>query len=330
MTRSNAPASAALLLLASCSIVDGDEDGGEPPADPPPCDLGQCPGPDQPFAFDTIGRIGVGTRAFLRYAIDPSLGDFTIVSDDPDVVAVEEVGDTIHIAGRGPGHATLHARSADGSLDLDQVTIRVVEVAAVQFYVRTPIIEPEPVDRVAGLDGSTDSLRVLYLAANGDALLGRSDFSASGSVQVREPEAVEGRLSEVFAPSQRVGLLFVEPGDGEVSADLGDGRSFSIPIAVVQQVPAIEVVTMVLRGDELVASDEVSVGNPMGADVVARRRDGTFILGVTAEWEVDPPVEYLVGPGPSTEIVFTLALPGDRDVTARIGSLSATHRISTP
>ena len=318
----------AVALLASCSFMDGPNDGDGPPLDPPTCDAPCEPGPE-PFEFEPgATRLAAGSTYSLDYGTFASTDEFRIVSDDPRVVAVEGVTDTIQLAALVPGNATLSAETADGSLILDQVTIRVVEVSQVEFRLRTPPIEPEPLDRVAGLVGSTDSLRAYYRDSYGQLLAGRARLSASGSVELRDPETVESRLSEIFYDGERVAVGFVAAGPGTLSATFGD-RSFPLPVDVVRAVRAIEITTLVMGGDGVVESDEVAKDHPIGADVVARRGDGTFVLGVQADWVVEPAsIDYWTDADSVTEVVFVGGQARTYRVTATHGSLSASRSIT--
>jgi hypothetical protein len=320
----------AIALLASCSFLDGPNNGDGPPLDPPTCE-GPCdPGALDSFDFETGSpRLAAGASFSLGYGTFASTDEFRIISDDPSVVAVEGVtGDTIELAALTPGSATLSAETPDGSFVLDQVTIRVVEVSQVEYRLRTPPIEPEPLGRVAGLVGSADSLRAYYRDSNGELLAGRARLSASGTVELRDPDTVESRLSEIFYDGERVAVGFAAVGPGTLSATFGE-RSFPLPIDVVRTVRAIEMTTLVMGGDGVIESDEVAKDHPIGADVIARRPDGTFVLGVQAEWTVDPAsVDYWTDPDSATEVVFTGGQARTYRVTATHGSLSSTRSIT--
>lgn len=318
----------AVALLASCSFMGGPNDGDAPPLDPPTCDAPCEPGPDS-FEFESgAHRLAAGTTFSLGYATFASTDEFRIVSDDPSVVAVEGVTDTIELAALAPGSATLSAETPDGAFILDQATIRVVEVSQVEFRQRTPPIEPEPLSRAAGLLGSADSLRVVTRDSNGQPLAGRAVFSASGAVELRDPATVESRLSEIFYDGERVAVGFVAAGPGTLSATFGE-RSFPLPIEVVRAVRAIEITTLVMGGDGVVESEEVAKDHPIGADVIARRRDGTFVLGVQADWVVEPAsIDYWTEPDSATEVVFAGGQARTYRVTATHGELSATRSIT--
>lgn len=314
---------AAVALLASCTFLGGPTDDERAPGDPP--SSGDPSDPDAGDSFDFepgTPRLAAGTTASVGFSTVRSPDRLRIVSDDPTVLAVDGVTDAVQVAALAPGTATLSAESADGSAVLDEITVRVVEVARVEFHLRTPPIEPEPVERVAGLMGSSDSLRVSFLDADGRELAGHGRFSTTGSVELRDPENVEGRLSEIFYRGDRVAVGFLAVGPGTLSADLA-GRSFALPIDVVRNVRAIEIATLVTGGDGVVVSDEAWGEEPVGADLIARRRDGTFILGVEADWTVEPAVEYWTDPTSATEVVFATEQPGTRQITATHGALSA-------
>ena len=317
----------AVALLASCTLID--PNGGDDPSPEPPT----CGGPCDPDAGDSFDfesnspRLAAGTTASVQFSTVRSPDRLRITSDDPTVLAVEGVTDAVQVVALAPGSATLTAEPADGSEILDQITIRVVEVDRVEFRLRTPPIDSEPIQRVAGLIGSSDSLRVLYLDPYGHELAGHGRFSAAGSVELRGPDDVESRLSEIFYGGERVAVGFIAEGPGTLSVDLG-GRSFALPVDVVRRVRAIEVVTLVMGGDGVVESDEVWRDQPAGADVIARRRDGTFVLGVEADWTIEPAVEYWNEPSSATEVVFATEEPGTRQITARHRSLSATTSVT--
>lgn len=315
---------AAVALLASCTFLDGPTDD-EPPQEPPTSGDPSDPDAGDSFDFESgTPRLAAGTTASVGFSTVRSPDRLRITSDDPTVLAVDSVTDAVQVAALAPGTATLSAESADGSTVLDEITVRVVAVDRVEFYLRTPPIEPRPIDRAAGLMGSSDSLRVLFLDANGQELAGHGRYSTTGSVELRDPENVESRLSEIFYPGERVAVGFLAVGPATLSADLA-GRSFALPIDVVRRVRAIEIATLVTGGDGVVASDDAWGDEPVGADVIGRRRDGTFILGVEAEWTVEPAVEYWTDPTSATEVVFATEQPGTRQITATHGALSASN-----
>jgi hypothetical protein len=311
---------AAAALLASCSFLGGPTDDERPPPTP-----GDPSDPDAGDSFDFepgTPRLAAGTTASVGFSTVRSPDRLRITSDDPTVLAVNGVTDAVQVAALAPGTATLTAESADGSAILDEITVRVVEVARVEFHLRTPPIESQPIDRAAGLLGSSDSLRVLFLDAGGQELAGQGRYSTTGSVELLDPDDVESRLSEIFYPGERVAVRFLALGPGTVSVDLA-GRSTALPIDVVRRVRAIEIATLVTGGDGVVASDEAWGDVPVGADVIGRRGDGTFVLGVEADWTVEPAVEYWTDPTSATEVVFATEQPGTRQITATHGALSA-------
>jgi hypothetical protein len=325
MVRSLSLLSAALSVGAACAADDRDVAPDAAPA----CDLATCPDVEHWFNFASgVRELGAGTGISLDYASDLLADDVRIVSDDPAVLEVGEATDVIELAGLAPGRATLRAETSDGSL-LDETTFEVLAIAAVEFHLRVEAIEPGPVDHAVGLLGSSDSVRVVYRGTDGEPVPGRGTFSGGGSIEIPEQD-VDARLSEVFSPGVRVGVAFVAAGAGELSADLSDGRSFSLPFDVVRVVQSIEVITLVLEGGQVVTSDQASVDELVGADVIARRRDGSLVLGVTADWSVQPAAEFVVGPGPSTEAVFYFPHAEAATVTAAHDGLSAARRMTIP
>src|SRR5688500_3335144 len=93
----------AMALLASCTFLDGPGDGAAPPLDPPTCD-GACEPEPEPFEFESgPHRLAAGSAFSLGYQTFASSDEVRIVSDDPSVVAVEGVTDSIELAALAPG-----------------------------------------------------------------------------------------------------------------------------------------------------------------------------------------------------------------------------------
>ena len=320
-----------LLLLPSCLLDrDGDDDGDDPPEPgdgPLVCTPDGCPDGEAAFVFDTdLERLAGGTELDVYYFASPYLPGYRVVSSDPDVLEVEYDDLSMHLVGRAPGSATLVAEATDPSWVLAELPVTVVEVASVDFRFRTTPVAPEPIDRLAGLVGTTDSLRVDYRSADGEALRGSARFSARGAVAIADPDLVESRVSEGFEPGDIARLEFAELGEGELSADLVDGRSFPLPIEVVAEPASIEVITMVVR-DGLVAAAQVDVGEPIGANVIGRTGDGRFVAGVSASWATSGPIEFWFDDGPATEVVFSIESPVAAGITATHSSFTASRAL---
>jgi hypothetical protein len=327
----------AVLLLSACSpmdlIGDDDPDLGPPGPDAGPPDPGDGDSVDEAepfFLFERqVKRLAAGTDVAIPF--ETSASGYRVFSRDPAVVTAFVEADMVRLSGRAPGRTTLVA--AAGGRILAQLALTVVEVEAVEFRFRTSPVAAEAIDDLAAMVDSSDSIRVIYRSADGEALSGRGSFSASGAAEVA-PLVAEDRISEHLEAGQRVGVRFGEQGMGELSAGLADGRSFSIPIQVVAAPARIDVVTMALRGD-LVAADVVEVGELVVADVVGRTEDGRFVAGVSADWSLSDPVDDDYGSLPGSEVFFTIPTAAAIDVTAVVsapsvpgGTLTATRQVT--
>ena len=320
----------AVLLLPSCALLDsGDEDVGPPGQGDPDQPAGD--GVEESFMFDTsVARLAADTELAIVYATG---AEFRLVSTDPSVLEAERDGDQIRLLARSPGRASLMARSADDERELAVLPLEVVAADAIEFRFRTRPVVDGSVERLAALRDTTDSIKIVYLDADGEVLAGVGPFSATGdSVEVGDATTVESRISEAFEPGFSAPLRFGAPGQGAVSAELPGGLAASIPIDVVAAPAQVDLVTMVLRDGALVSADQVDVDEPVGVDVVGRTDDGRFVAGVSASWAAGAPIDVWFRSAPSSEIVVSLDSAATARVTATVegagGALVATRRLT--
>jgi hypothetical protein len=322
------------LLLPSCTFLDSADD--EQAADPAPPVV--IPPPDRDaWEFDDVfyvlgveDRLAAGTSIWFAKG---GAAEVRLVSSDPRIVEAELLDHGLVVTAHQPGRASVIAESVDGSRVLAELAFTVVEVDAIEFHFRTSPVSPEPIDRLAALPDTTDSLRVVYRDASGEALAGLGSFTVRGSaVQIIDQAQVEGRFSEGYEPGAPLPLRFASAGQGDVSAELSDGRSFSVQIEVVAAPAEIDVVTGVVRDGTLIATEQVEVGEPVGADVVGRTADGRFVAGVIASWNTGTPVDFWFGSSPGSEIIFSIEASTTIDVTATAqtpgGTLTATRQVT--
>jgi hypothetical protein len=168
----------------------------------------------------------------------------------------------------------------------------------------------------------------VYRSAAGEPLAGRSGFSATGQVEIEDPDQVPGRVSEAFVPGTRLAFAALTPGDGTLSVDLADGSSFTIPVEVVRAADSIDIVTMVLRDGQLAASDQVRLDEPVGADVVGTTTDGRFVLGVGATWSTSEPIDNWLDSNRGSELVFSVPRAGPLQITAQHAHLTVSRQIT--
>jgi hypothetical protein len=330
MTRSFSTASVLALVLGgvfACATQEGfpdlDDDGDQGIPPPPP----EEEVPALTFRAE-VEQIGVGTEQVSHFDLTSIGGaDVRMVVADPEIVDVEVDLLDLRLVGLAPGRTEVIAEAADGSGTFDTLEVIVWEVASIDFYFMTRPVAPRPIDRLSGLVGTGDSVRVAFRSADGYGLSGRGTYSVEGPVEIDPYPST--RHSEAFESGERVGLRFAEEGSAVLTASLADGKTASIPIEVIREPARVELASMVRRNGALVATKAaddvlgfhlVKADELVGIDVVGYDVDDAFVAGVTAEWNTGGTTSVLSGEGTSSEIVVWFEEPGFGTVSGTVES----------
>lgn len=328
MTRFFSTASVLALVLGgvfACAQeefpdLDDDGDQGTPP---PPEEEEEVPS----LTFEAEReQIGVGMEQYSPFDLT-SIGsaDVRVVVLDPAIVSAEVDLVDLRLVGLAPGRTEVIAEAADGSGTFDTLEVVVHEVASIDFYFLTKPVAPRPIERLSGLVGTGDSVRVGFRTAEGYGLSGRGTYSVEGPVEIDPYPSI--RHSQAFESGERVGLRFVEEGSAALIVSLADGQSASMPIEVIRQVARVELASMVRRDGGLVATEagdnvlgfhRVEEDQLVGIDVVGYDVDDTFVAGVTAKWSTGDNTSIFSGEGESREIVVWFESPGFGTVSGTV------------
>lgn len=328
------PVLSILLLLASC--ITGDDHqvpSASPPTLPPPVTGGGGGGgtPSVWLGFDATEPFGVGMAYELAFSVGGAAAPgLRFDTSDPGIATVSWPGTKrVVLTGVTPGTTKLRAWVANRAEPLAEETIEVQLVDNIAVAFRTLPGATEPVAQLAALANSTDSLAIVYRAADGDRLAGIAPISATGAVTIAG--ALDEQLTAPYGPP-RIGIAIGAEGTGAIVATLA-ARELAVPIEIVPS-PATYDMTLAIVGPDKVlvpppAEIEVDPFGAVFAGIVARAADGRFVAGVKASWAISVTQAYLLSSpsnvGPDTQAIILGS--GTVTIAATVGSTSLTRTV---
>jgi hypothetical protein len=320
---------AALAIVPSCLPLDADDDiDYEGDGNDVECNLNVCVTKDNPFAFLSVPRFGVGTQVPILFVDHHSLQrSFEIVASDP---SVEIVQDNVSFAMRAhkAGSFVLTARNTQTQAELAHIPFDTAAVASIDFTLREAPLAPDPLTSIAALVGGTDSIGIAFRDGNG------KDLAGFAPVAVADPTIVKVQASDWFVldgpPARlRFGIAGLATGSTTATVTMFDGRTATLPIEVVDAAATLEVkvVKMLEPGDRIVpVAASITLNDVVYADLIAKTSDGRPVAGVYATWDATGPVTLYRAEGYATtpEVQALPTATGTIEITATIGDMTAT------
>lgn len=257
-------------------------------------------------------RILRGGKVRLRNFASPAYPDWEVNVTDPSIATARFAEGQLEISGLATGSTML---AVHGCGRTQTYLFRVAPAASIA--VQVPQLFGFPGAPVAStlnaIAGTTDTLQITYLAAEGDVLngVGAASLSFDGGVS---PVAASGPPRYTFdgVELELVALSFAGAGGMKIRGDFG---VVSIDVPIVAQPDTLRIYP------EVFSHLHLAVTGSVGHDPVA---------GVTANWEIQP-IEHLEATTPLTgvrEIEFHRKQDGSPagpvTITARAGTASTT------
>ena len=297
----------AAVALAGCKPIDFSHqlapDAAYMPPTTFPCELNFDQNPH---------RVLRGGKLRLRNFASPAYPDWEVNVMDPSIATARFADGQLEISGLATGSTMLVVHACGR---MQTYLFRVAPAASIA--VQVPQLFGFPGAPVAStlnaIAGTTDTLQITYLAAEGDVLngVGAASFSFEGGVS---PVAASGppRYAVDGVELELEPLSFAGAGRIKIRGEFG---VVSIDVPIVAQPDALRIYP------EIFSHLHVAVTGSVGDDPVA---------GVTANWEIQP-VEHLEATTPLTgvrEIEFHRKQDGSPagpvTITARAGTASTT------